>query len=54
MNSSSDEGKTSQGLGSRVLLDKVDKLRELGISHLVPLPQVIYQEIVLLMKLNIG
>ncbi|KAK1242851.1 hypothetical protein MKX08_005663 [Trichoderma sp. CBMAI-0020] len=31
----------SQGLGSRALLDKVDKLRELGISHLVPLPQMV-------------
>ncbi|KAK6448596.1 hypothetical protein FP744_10004846 [Trichoderma asperellum] len=41
MNTSSDEGKTSQGLGTRVLLDKMDKLRELGISHLVPLPQIV-------------
>lgn len=40
MDASSDNDKPSQGLGSRVLLDKVDKLRELGISHLVPLPQV--------------
>ncbi|KAM0248561.1 hypothetical protein ACHAQJ_009410 [Trichoderma viride] len=31
----------NQGLGSRALLDKVDKLRELGISHLVPLPQMV-------------
>lgn len=28
------------GLGNRTLLDKVDKLRELGISGMVPLPQV--------------
>lgn len=40
MDASSDKDKSNQGLGSRVLLDKVDKLRELGISHLVPLPQV--------------
>lgn len=30
----------STRLGNRVLLDKVDKLRELGISETVPLPQV--------------
>lgn len=53
MNTSSDEGKTSQGLGTRVLLDKMDKLRELGISHLVPLPQVSYEETVSQIKLNI-
>lgn len=28
------------GLGNRALLDKMDKLRELGISDMVPLPQV--------------
>ena len=28
------------GLGNRALLDKMDKLRELGISGKVPLPQV--------------
>ncbi|KAK5991349.1 Interferon-induced GTP-binding protein Mx1 [Cladobotryum mycophilum] len=32
---------SGQGLGNRALLDKVDKLRELGISHLVPLPQMV-------------
>lgn len=52
MHTSSDEGKTSQGLGSRVLLDKVDKLRELGISHLVSLPQVRYEETMSQMKLK--
>ncbi|KAM0521889.1 hypothetical protein ACHAPE_002452 [Trichoderma viride] len=41
MTASSDNDKPSQGLGSRALLDKVDKLRELGISHLVPLPQMV-------------
>lgn len=29
-----------EGLGNRHLLDKIDKLRELGISKHVPLPQV--------------
>lgn len=53
MNASSDKDKPSQGLGSRTLLDKVDKLRELGISHLVPLPQVRYQEAVPQTKLDI-
>ncbi|KAH6605361.1 hypothetical protein Trco_007068 [Trichoderma cornu-damae] len=33
--------KSGPGLGNRILLDKVDKLRELGISHLVPLPQMV-------------
>ena len=28
------------GLGSRALLDKIDKLRELGVSSMIPLPQV--------------
>lgn len=32
--------KSSVGLGNRVLLDKMDKLRGLGISNLVSLPQV--------------
>jgi hypothetical protein len=32
--------KSEQGLGNRALLDKMDKLRELGISNMVPLPQV--------------
>ncbi|UKZ82587.1 hypothetical protein TrVFT333_010379 [Trichoderma virens FT-333] len=41
MSSSSTKDKLGQGLGNRVLLDKVDKLRELGISHLVPLPQMV-------------
>lgn len=31
---------SEQGLGNRALLDKMDKLRELGISNMVPLPQV--------------
>jgi hypothetical protein len=35
--------KTEQGLGNRALLDKMDKLRELGISNMVPLPQVCSQ-----------
>ncbi|KAL7818322.1 P-loop containing nucleoside triphosphate hydrolase protein [Trichoderma gracile] len=38
---SSSNGQSGQGLGNRALLDKVDKLRELGISHLVPLPQMV-------------
>ncbi|KAF6838129.1 Iinterferon-induced GTP-binding protein Mx2 [Colletotrichum musicola] len=29
------------GLGNRILLDKIDKLRELGISKQVPLPQLV-------------
>ncbi|KAL7934311.1 P-loop containing nucleoside triphosphate hydrolase protein [Trichoderma chlorosporum] len=41
MSSSSAGNMSGQGLGSRLLLDKVDKLRELGISHLVPLPQMV-------------
>ena len=32
--------KSGEGLASRTLLDKMDKLRELGISDMVPLPQV--------------
>ena len=28
------------GFGNRALLDKIDKLRELGVAPLVPLPQV--------------
>ena len=32
--------KSGAGLGNRTLLDKMDKLRELGISDIVPLPQV--------------
>ena len=40
----------ASGLGNRTLLDKVDKLRELGISGMVPLPQVcLYEE-----NLNVG
>ncbi|KAK1757179.1 putative dynamin family protein [Echria macrotheca] len=31
----------SVGLGNRALLDKVDKLRELGISSQIPLPQIV-------------
>ncbi|PTB64774.1 hypothetical protein BBK36DRAFT_1170455 [Trichoderma citrinoviride] len=38
---SKSNGHSGQGLGNRALLDKVDKLRELGISHLVPLPQMV-------------
>lgn len=53
MDASSDKDKPSQGLGSRALLDKVDKLRELGISHIVPLPQVRYQEIIRQTQLSI-
>lgn len=53
MDASSDKDKRSQGLGSRALLDKVDKLRELGISHLVPLPQVRCQETIPQMQLSI-
>jgi hypothetical protein len=34
--------KSETGLGNRALLDKMDKLRELGISDMVPLPQVSY------------
>ncbi|KAM0346649.1 hypothetical protein ACHAPU_005361 [Fusarium lateritium] len=33
--------KSEQGLGNRALLDKMDKLRELGISNMVPLPQMV-------------
>ncbi|RMJ12695.1 hypothetical protein BHE90_009141 [Fusarium euwallaceae] len=33
--------KSSVGLGNRVLLDKMDKLRGLGISNLVSLPQMV-------------
>jgi hypothetical protein len=29
-----------EGLGNRALLDKIDRLRELGISSQIPLPQV--------------
>ncbi|KAM5360419.1 hypothetical protein ACJA88_014837 [Fusarium oxysporum] len=36
--------KSEQGLGNRALLEKMDKLRELGISNMVPLPQVMHQE----------
>jgi hypothetical protein len=32
--------KSGDGLANRTLLDKMDKLRELGISDMVPLPQV--------------
>ncbi|KAL7800217.1 P-loop containing nucleoside triphosphate hydrolase protein [Trichoderma ceciliae] len=41
MNPSPGNDKSGQGLGNRALLDKVDKLRELGISYLVPLPQMV-------------
>lgn len=37
---SSKTDKSSEGLANRALLDKMDKLRELGISDMVPLPQV--------------
>ncbi|CEI68579.1 hypothetical protein FVEN_g5276 [Fusarium venenatum] len=33
--------KSSEGLANRALLDKMDKLRELGISNMVPLPQMV-------------
>ncbi|UPK93747.1 hypothetical protein LCI18_004682 [Fusarium solani-melongenae] len=33
--------KSGAGLGNRTLLDKMDKLRELGISDIVPLPQMV-------------
>ncbi|KAF4344997.1 interferon-induced gtp-binding mx [Fusarium beomiforme] len=33
--------KSEQGLGNRALLDKMDKLRELDISNMVPLPQMV-------------
>ncbi|RGP73666.1 hypothetical protein FLONG3_6275 [Fusarium longipes] len=33
--------KKEHGLGNRALLDKMDKLRELGISNMVPLPQMV-------------
>ncbi|KAH7263114.1 P-loop containing nucleoside triphosphate hydrolase protein [Fusarium tricinctum] len=33
--------KSSEGLANRALLDKMDKLRELGISNMVPLPQLV-------------
>ncbi|KAF4979737.1 hypothetical protein FZEAL_4094 [Fusarium zealandicum] len=33
--------KPGDGLGNRALLDKMDKLRELGISDIVPLPQMV-------------
>ncbi|KAK3317134.1 dynamin family protein [Cercophora scortea] len=32
---------SNDGLGNRALLDKVDKLRELGISSQIPLPQIV-------------
>ncbi|KAL7812655.1 P-loop containing nucleoside triphosphate hydrolase protein [Trichoderma aethiopicum] len=38
---SSSTGQPGQGMGNRALLDKVDKLRELGISGIVPLPQMV-------------
>ncbi|RTE68288.1 hypothetical protein BHE90_017335 [Fusarium euwallaceae] len=37
----SKSAKSSVGLGNRVLLDKMDKLRGLGISNLVSLPQMV-------------
>lgn len=40
MTTTSKTVKSEQGLGNRALLDKMDKLRELGISNMVPLPQV--------------
>jgi hypothetical protein len=40
MTAASKAVKSEQGLGNRALLDKMDKLRELGISNMVPLPQV--------------
>ncbi|KAM5345272.1 hypothetical protein ACJ41O_011134 [Fusarium nematophilum] len=33
--------KPAEGLANRALLDKIDKLRELGISDMVPLPQMV-------------
>ncbi|KAF5657064.1 hypothetical protein FHETE_10647 [Fusarium heterosporum] len=33
--------KSNEGLANRALLDKMDKLRELGISDMVPLPQMV-------------
>ncbi|KAL4724810.1 hypothetical protein ACLX1H_008256 [Fusarium chlamydosporum] len=33
--------RSSDGLANRALLDKMDKLRELGISDMVPLPQMV-------------
>ncbi|KAH7143811.1 P-loop containing nucleoside triphosphate hydrolase protein [Dactylonectria macrodidyma] len=33
--------KSGAGLGNRALLDKMDKLRELGIQEMVPLPQMV-------------
>ncbi|KAI1051708.1 hypothetical protein LB506_003159 [Fusarium annulatum] len=38
---SSKTDKSSEGLANRALLDKMDKLRELGISDMVPLPQMV-------------
>ncbi|KAF4845729.1 Interferon-induced GTP-binding protein Mx2 [Colletotrichum siamense] len=35
------QSKAQDGLGNRHLLDKIDKLRELGISKHVPLPQLV-------------
>lgn len=37
----SSSSNSSGGLGSRALLDKMDKLRELGIQEMVPLPQMV-------------
>ncbi|KAK0742706.1 dynamin family protein [Schizothecium vesticola] len=34
-------GSHDEGLGNRALLDKVDKLRELGVSATIPLPQIV-------------
>ncbi|KAF5232762.1 hypothetical protein FAUST_8549 [Fusarium austroamericanum] len=41
MTTTSKTVKSEQGLGNRALLDKMDKLRELGISNMVPLPQMV-------------
>jgi hypothetical protein len=54
MTASPEESKGNHRLGVRALLDKVDKLRELGISHLVPLPQVRYQETVSQTKVKVA
>ncbi|KAK0616433.1 P-loop containing nucleoside triphosphate hydrolase protein [Immersiella caudata] len=36
-----DQGANGAGLGNRALLDKVDRLRELGVSATIPLPQIV-------------
>ncbi|KAH7159813.1 P-loop containing nucleoside triphosphate hydrolase protein [Dactylonectria estremocensis] len=37
----SHSSKSGAGLGNRALLDKMDKLREIGIQEMVPLPQMV-------------